>query len=225
MMEIKNPLYFNQGIHVIASIFTVEKGIVKVLLVRRCNEPFKDKWALPGGALYNNEDLDDGLKRELKEKTGITNIDLELCNVFGKVNRSNIMRMVGISYLGVIDNERVNILNKTQKTSDADWFAIDNIPDLAYDHNEIIKDSLEKLKESIVNSNILRTLFPNGFTIPEIQKTYEAILNKNFDRRNFRRKLLSLGLIYDTNKEINFEGKKPAKLYKFKEEISNKNVL
>ena len=109
MMEIKNPLYFNQGIHVIASIFTVEKGIVKVLLVRRCNEPFKDKWALPGGALYNNEDLDDGLKRELKEKTGITNIDLELCNVFGKVNRSNIMRMVGISYLGVIDNERVSI--------------------------------------------------------------------------------------------------------------------
>ena len=145
-MEIKNPLYLNQGIHVIASIFTVEKGIVKVLLVRRCNEPFKDKWALPGGALYNNEDLDDGLKRELKEKTGITNIDWELCNVFGKVNRSNIMRMVGISYLGVIDNERVSILNKTQKTSDADWFAIDNIPDLAYDHNEIIKDSLEKLK-------------------------------------------------------------------------------
>ena len=85
--------------------------------------------------------------------------------------------------------------------------------------------SLEKLKKSIVNSNILKTLFPNGFTIPEIQKTYEAILNKSFDRRNFRRKLLSLGLIYDTNKEINFEGKKPAKLYKFKEEISNKNVL
>ena len=222
-MEVKNPLYQNQGIHVIASIFTVEKGIVKVLLIRRTNEPFKDRWALPGGALYNNENIIDGLNRELKEKTGITNINLELCNVFGDVNRSKLMRMVGISYLGVIDSERVGILRKTQKTSDADWFTINNIPNLAYDHNEIIKDSLEKLKSSILNSDILKTLFPNGFTIPELQKTYEAILNKTFDRRNFRRKLLNLDLIYDTNKEINFEGKKKAKLYKFKE--NNKNVF
>ena len=222
-MEVKNPLYQNQGIHVIASIFTVEKGIVKVLLIRRTNEPFKDRWALPGGALYNNENIIDGLNRELKEKTGITNINLELCNVFGDVNRSKLMRMVGISYLGVIDSERVEILRKTQKTSDADWFTINNIPNLAYDHNEIIKDSLEKLKSSILNSDILKTLFPNGFTIPELQKTYEAILNKTFDRRNFRRKLLNLDLIYDTNKEINFEGKKKAKLYKFKE--NNKNVF
>ncbi len=222
-MEVKNPLYQNQGIHVIASIFTVEKGIVKVLLIRRTNEPFKDRWALPGGALYNNENIIDGLNRELKEKTGITNINLELCNVFGDVNRSKLMRMVGISYLGVIDSERVGILRKTQKTSDADWFTINNIPNLAYDHNEIIKASLEKLKSSILNSDILKTLFPNGFTIPELQKTYEAILNKTFDRRNFRRKLLNLDLIYDTNKEINFEGKKKAKLYKFKE--NNKNVF
>lgn len=214
-MEVKNPLYKNQGIHVIASIFTVEKGVVKVLLIKRTNEPFKDKWALPGGALYNNEDIIDGMKRELKEKTGISNINLELCNVFGNVNRSNLMRMVGISYLGVIDSAKVKVLKETQKTSNADWFKIDDIPDLAYDHNEIIKDSLEKLKISILNSDILNTLFPDGFTIPELHKTYETILNKTFDRRNFRRKLLNIGLIYDTNKEINFMGNKKAKLYKF----------
>ena len=214
-MEVKNPLYKNQGIHVIASIFTVEKGVVKVLLIKRTNEPFKDKWALPGGALYNNEDIIDGMKRELNEKTGISNINLELCNVFGNVNRSNLMRMVGISYLGVIDSAKVKVLKETQKTSNADWFKIDDIPDLAYDHNEIIKDSLEKLKISILNSDILNTLFPDGFTIPELHKTYENILNKTFDRRNFRRKLLNIGLIYDTNKEINFMGNKKAKLYKF----------
>lgn len=214
-MEVKNPLYKNQGIHVIASIFTVEKGVVKVLLIKRTNEPFKGKWALPGGALYNNEDIIDGMKRELKEKTGISNINLELCNVFGNVNRSNLMRMVGISYLGVIDSAKVKVLKETQKTSNADWFKIDDIPDLAYDHNEIIKDSLEKLKISILNSDILNTLFPDGFTIPELHKTYETILNKTFDRRNFRRKLLNIGLIYDTNKEINFMGNKKAKLYKF----------
>lgn len=214
-MEVKNPLYKNQGIHVIASIFTVEKGVVKVLLIKRTNEPFKGKWALPGGALYNNEDIIDGMKRELNEKTGISNINLELCNVFGNVNRSNLMRMVGISYLGVIDSAKVKVLKETQKTSNADWFKIDDIPDLAYDHNEIIKDSLEKLKISILNSDILNTLFPDGFTIPELHKTYETILNKTFDRRNFRRKLLNIGLIYDTNKEINFMGNKKAKLYKF----------
>lgn len=214
-MEIKNPLYKNQGIHVIASIFTVEKGVVKVLLIKRTNEPFKGKWALPGGALYNNENIIDGMKRELKEKTGINDVDLELCNVFGDVNRSHIMRMVGISYLGVIDNNKVKVLKETQKTSNADWFKIDDIPDLAYDHNDIIKDSLEKLKISILNSDILKTLFPKGFTIPELHKTYESILNKTFDRRNFRRKLLNMGLIYDTNKEVTFMGNKKAKLYKF----------
>ena len=214
-MEIKNPLYKNQGIHVIASIFTVEKGVVKVLLIKRTNEPFKGKWALPGGALYNNENIRDGVKRELKEKTGINDVDLELCNVFGDVNRSHIMRMVGISYLGVIDNNKVKVLKETQKTSNADWFKIDDIPDLAYDHNDIIKDSLEKLKISILNSDILKTLFPKGFTIPELHKTYESILNRTFDRRNFRRKLLNMGLIYDTNKEVTFMGNKKAKLYKF----------
>ncbi len=214
-MEIKNPLYKNQGIHVIASIFTVEKGVVKVLLIKRTNEPFKGKWALPGGALYNNENIIDGVKRELKEKTGINDVDLELCNVFGDVNRSHIMRMVGISYLGVIDNNKVKVLKETQKTSNADWFKIDDIPDLAYDHNDIIKDSLEKLKISILNSDILKTLFPKGFTIPELHKTYESILNRTFDRRNFRRKLLNMGLIYDTNKEVTFMGNKKAKLYKF----------
>src|SRR5699024_3661795 len=126
---------------------------------------------LPGGALYNNENIIDGVKRELKEKTGINDVDLELCNVFGDVNRSHIMRMVGISYLGVIDNNKVKVLKETQKTSNADWFKIDDIPDLAYDHNDIIKDSLEKLKISILNSDILKTLFPKGFTIPELHKT------------------------------------------------------
>lgn len=225
-MQKNNPLYQNQGIHVMASIFTIEKGIVKVLLIKRKNEPFKGMWALPGGALYNNEDLEEGLKREIKEKTGIKNIKLELCGVYGKKERkSNDMRMVGISYLGVISSEQVSILKETSKTSDADWIDIKRIPQLAYDHNEVIRDSLEKLKTRIVNSNILKSLFPNGFTIPEIKKAYEAILNKVFDRRNFRRKLLNLGIIEDTLKETTFEGKKKAKLYCFKENIEDKNVF
>lgn len=224
-MEVKNPLYKNQGIHVIASIFTVEKGITKVLLIKRKNEPFKDMWALVGGALYNNEELENGLNREIEEKTGIKNINLSLSNVFGDIKRSPVMRMVAISYIGLIDNEKVKILKETNKTSNCDWVPIDKIPELAYDHNKILEKSIDSLREKIINTDILKSLFPNGFTIPEIQKTYELILNQKFDRRNFRRKLLSLNLIEDTNKEIKFEGKKPAKLYKFKDNIQIKNVL
>lgn len=225
-MEINNKKYLNQGIHVITSIFTVDNGVTKVLLIKRNNNPFKDMWALVGGALYNDEEVDGGAKREILEKTGIKNINLIFDSVFSKVNRSPLMRMIAVSYIGVLDKDKVNILTETLKTSNADWFPIDSIPTLAYDHNEILNKALEKLKEEVVNSNILQALFPNGFTIPEVQKTYESILNKEFDRRNFRRKLLSLDLIYDTNKEITFQGNKKAKLYKFKNnKDENKNVL
>ena len=215
-MQINNPLYKNQGIHLISTIFTVEKGITKVLLIKRSNEPFKDMWALPGGALYNNEDINNGLKRELKEKTGIENVYLDMVNVYGKIDRSPVMRMVAVSYMGVIDSNRVSVLKETLKTSNADWFNINNIPKLAYDHNEILNDSIDKLKNKIFETDILKNLFNEEFTLPELQKVYETILDKTFDRRNFRKKLINDGVIEDTNKVVNFEGKKPAKLYKFK---------
>jgi 8-oxo-dGTP diphosphatase len=226
-MEVNNPLYKNQGIHVITNIFTVDHGIVKVLLIKRNNEPYKGSWALVGGALYNNEDLEVGALREIKEKSGIDNIELYLSSVHGKVNRSPIMRMVAISYIGLIDINKVNILKKTNKTTDACWFDINDVKnmDLAYDHLEIINSSLEELKRLILKSSILDCLFPNGFTIPEIQKVYEVILDTKLDRRNFRRKLLSLDLIEDTGKETIFEGKKPAKFYKFKKKFNDINIF
>jgi len=224
-MEINNPKYKGQGIHVMASIFTVEKGITKILLVQRKNNPFYGMWSLPGGALYNDENLEDGMKRELLEKTGLIIPNLKLCNIFGKVDRSPCMRMIGVSYLGVIDQSKIELLKETLKTSNADWFSIDSIPHLAYDHSEIIEDSLKNLKKRIINSDILENLFPKKFTLPEIQKAYEAILEKTFDRRNFRKKLLSLDIIEDTNETTTFAGKKPAKLYRFKKIETNKKVL
>lgn len=226
-MEVKNPLYKNQGIHVITSIFTVDHGVVKILLIKRNNEPYKDAWALVGGALYNNEDLVTGVRREIKEKTGIKKIDLHLVNVHGRVNRSPVMRMVAVSYMGVLDINRVTLIKKTLKTNDAEWFDIKDVKDLtlAYDHDEIIKSTFEELKKQISRSNILASLFPDGFTMPEIQKTYEAILGVTLDRRNFRRKLLGLNLIEDTGEYLNFQGKKPAKVYRFKENIEEKNIF
>ena len=222
-MEITNPKYKDQGIHVIATIFTVDKGITKVLLIKRNNNPFKDMWALVGGALYNDETIDEGIDREVKEKIGIKLNNREFFDIFSKVDRSPVMRMIAIGYIGVIDKSKVEILKKTLKTSDADWYPLDKIPKLAYDHNEILNKGIEVLKDKIINSNILQNLYPNGFTLPEIQKVYESILNKELDRRNFRKKLINLNIIYDTGKTVKFEGNRPAKLYKFKN--INKNVL
>lgn len=224
-MKKSNALYKNQGIHVITAIFTVEQGITKVLLVKRKNEPYKGDWILTGGALYNNEDLEKGAKREIFEKTGIEDIEIEQFKTFGKVDRSPIMRMVAVAYIGVIDCNRVKIIRETTNTTNADWFPIDKIPGLGFDHEEIVKEALLYLQSKIVSTDILKVLFPNEFTLPEIQKTYEAILNKKFDRRNFRKKVLNLNLIEDTNKTGKFEGKKPAKLYKFKKVIEIKKVF
>ena len=224
-MEIKNPLYQNQGIHVIASIFTIDKGIAKVLLIKRNNEPYNGMWALVGGALYNNETVTEGMEREIKEKIGIKVNNLEFCEIFSNPGRSPIMRMVAIAHIGIVDIDKVNILKETLKTTDADWFPINKIGELAYDHNEVLKKCIETLKDRIINSDILKGLYPEGFTIPEIQTVYEAILEQKFDRRNFRKKLINTKLIYDTNKTKTFKGSKPAKLYKFVDGIQNKNVF
>lgn len=224
-MDVKNKLYKNQGIHVITALFTIEQGITKVLLIKRKNEPFLGDWVLTGGALYNNEDLVDGALRELREKTGITGVEIKQFKAFGKVDRSPIMRMVAVGFIGIIDSKRVNILRETKNTSNADWFPIDKIPPLGFDHEEILHDALLELRKQIVKSNILKSLFPDGVTMPELQKTYEAILNKKFDRRNFRKKILSLDLIEDTNKSDKFEGNKPAKVYQFKKVIEDKDIF
>lgn len=225
-MEVKNPLYQNQGIHVITSIFTIEKGITKVLLIRKTKEPFKDKWSLVGGALYNNEDLIEGAKREIYEKTGIDDIDIYLSNVFGGLERSTGMRMIAITYFGVINSDRARELNnKVEHHKNLEWFPIKNIPEMAYDHEDQLLESLECLKEKISYTSIMKALFPQGFTIPELQKAYETILDKSFDRRNFRKKLLSSGLVEETNLTTKFEGNKPANVYKFKKGIKKQNLF
>lgn len=223
-MELKNPLYKNIGIHVVSTIFTVDKGVTKVLLIKRTNEPYKGFWALPGGALYNNELILEGAKRELKEKTGINEIDLSMYKVIDTIDRSPLKRMVAISFIGVMDIKKAELLKETSKTSDIGWVDIKLIPTLAYDHNEILNYGVEELKNKILDSDILKSLFPNEFTLPELHNVYTSILNVDIDRRNFRKKMINLNLISDTNKTIIYKGKKPAKLYKFNN-IKNKKSI
>lgn len=226
-MRVGNERYKNQGIHVISAIFTVEGNHIKVLLIKRKNEPYKEKWALVGGALYNNEQLEDGVRREIFEKTGIKDVELYQYGVFDELGKTEDipMRMVAIAYLGLIDGKKTKIIKENRSTVDVAWFDISKVPDLAFSHNEILNKEIEKLRELILESNILKVLLPKEFTMPQLQSIYEGILNKTFDRRNFRKKILSLNIIDDTNKEISLNGNKPSKLYRFKDVIEDKKIF
>lgn len=226
-MRVGNERYKNQGIHVISAIFTVEGNHIKVLLIKRKNEPYKEKWALVGGALYNNEQLEDGVRREIFEKTGIKDVELYQYGVFDELGKTEDipMRMVAIAYLGLIDGKKTKIIKENRNTVDVAWIDMNKVPDLAFSHNEILNKEIEKLRELILESNILKVLLPKEFTMPQLQSIYEGILNKTFDRRNFRKKILSLNIIDDTNKEISLNGNKPSKLYRFKDVIEDKKIF
>ena len=224
-MRIDNKLYKNQGIHVISTIFTVTNGVTKILLIRRKNAPYEKIWSLVGGALYNNETLEDGLKREIFEKSGLKGVQLFQFGTFDEIDKTPNMRMIAVCYLGVVDATKIILTKENRTTSDVEWIPIDQVPELAFNHNAIFKAGLEELRKQIIQSSILKTLFANEFTMPELQKVYEGILDKQFDRRNFRKKILSLGIIEDTNKTISQNGGKPAKLYRFKDIIEVKKVF
>ena len=224
-MELTNPLYKNMGAHVIDTIFTIDRGKIKVLLIKRNNEPFRESWALVSGAMYNNELIETAALRELKEKTDISDIELTFVGVEDDIDRSPLLRMFAFIYIGLVDIQNIKFIKQTEKTMDAEWFDINDIPSLAYDHNKILNYAIEKLKTMINSSNILKRIYPNGFTIPELHKVYEATLGVEIDRRNFRKKLLTQKIIIDTNQTINFEGKKPAKKYMFNEELPDKKLF
>lgn len=214
-MDITDKRYLNQGLHVVLSLFTVEKGKFKVLLIKRNNEPFKDKWTLVGGCAYNSESAEQAMNRELYEKTHIKSIDFKMTNVFTDPNRSPLMRMIAISYMAVSDANIIEKFKVSSKAKDADWFEIDRVPELAYDHKEILNDAIEQLKKEIFASNIMRKLYPDTFTLPELLITYESILGIKLDRRNFRKKLLSANIIEETNQTVKQENVKTTKLYRF----------
>ena len=157
------------------------------------------------------------MRREIYEKIIIKDINFQKFDVFTDPKRSPVRRMIAIGYIGVADASIITKFKETSKASSADWFEIDRIPELGYDHKEILFKAIETLKEKIFDSNIMKTLYPNEFTLNELQQTYEKILETKLDRRNFRKKMLQSGLIVETQNTLKKDKIKPSKLYKFSE--------
>lgn len=201
--------------------FTVDKGDLKVLLIRKKTEPYKGYWILPGNLLDNNETLEDNISDAVFEQLGLTNVYIEQSFTTSQIDRNPEGRIIATSFLGLVDIVTAQYKREEREEIESEWFKITDLPKLGYDHNIIINKNLNYFKRKIVNSNILRILFPSDFTLPEIQKVYEQLLDKKLDRRNFRKKFISLDLIEYTNeRNTGFNGR-PANLYRFKDEMKD----
>lgn len=197
-------------------IFTIKEGKLNVLLVKRANEPFKGKWALPGGYVRMSETLDSAALRILKEKTNVQNIYLEQLYTFGDPLRHPNSRVITCAYFALIRSDDIVLsFEENTEITEVKWHSITSLPALAFDHKEIIEYSLKRTRERLEFCPIAFQLLPQKFTLTELQKAYELILMKKLDKRNFRKKFLSLAILKELDEYTKSGSKRPARLYSF----------
>ena len=209
----------------IISIFTIEKGTLKVLLQRKTKEPYKGYWRLPGEFLKNDLTIEQNVDDILNKTIGTSNIYKEQGYTFSNIDRYPNERIIATTYIALTDSKTIEIKREDSEREDTDWFEIKALPKVAFDHKEIMDKSREQLKEKLTNTSILRKLFPSDFTLPELQNTFESIMNIKLDRRNFRKKFITLGIIEETGYNNIGGSGRPAKLYRFKENIKEINLF
>jgi hypothetical protein len=221
-------------------IFGFDFNQLNVLLVERklidekTNEVLIDDWTLTGYHIYEEENIDTAAARILKKMSGLDNIFLEQFNTFGDVNRLNTYkdqlwlkhqsegfsdRIVTVGYFSLIDNTTVTLSLKERNVK---WFPIDNLPELGFDHKEILDKALEKLRAKIRSEPIGYELLPEKFTISQLQKLYEVVIGTKLDRRNFRKKVLQLKYIIPLDEKQKGVKHKPAQLFIFSREVYEK---
>ena len=197
-------------------IFTVEGSELKTLLIKRKFPPFRGFWALPGGFIGPNEELINAARRELKEETGVSNVFLEQLFTFGGVKRDPRDRVVTIAYFALIPKDKLKIKKSSEEAEATHLFSLRKLPALAFDHKDLITTALTRLRNKIQYTNAVWSLFNGAFTLGELQKVYEIIFGKVLDKRNFRKKIVSLGLLKTSKKTLKGLRQRPAKLFTFK---------
>lgn len=199
-------------------IFGFDGVTIRVLLIQRGLEPYKGKWALPGGFMNMDETAEQCAARELEEETGLKNTTVEQFYTFSEVGRDPRERVITVAHFALVR------LAEVRGGDDADvarWFGLDEIPSLAFDHDRILRMALNRLKERICFKPIGFELLPEVFTMTELQNLYEAILEVKFDRRNFYNKILKLGILTETEpRPAGTSRRKPIK-YRFNSDKYN----
>ena len=189
---------------------------VSVLLVKRKYPPFKDGWAIPGGFVLDNESLEEAVKRELLEETGIKVNYLEQLYSFGEPNRDPRQRIISIAYFALVKSDLFQQLKASTDAEDAQWFGINKLPSLAFDHKQILQVAIERIRAKIRYQPIGFELLDKKFPFADLEKLYTALLDRAIDRRNFTKKIQSLGLLEDTGELAPAAGAgRPSKIYQF----------
>lgn len=193
-------------------IFGFNGEQLQVLLIERGIEPYKGKWAFPGGFLKMDETAEEGALRELKEETGLETAYVQQFHTFSEPSRDPRERVITIAYYALV---KIQEVKGGDDAASARWFPLNDIPSLAFDHDYMLRMATQRLREEIHFQPIGFELLPEKFTIKELQSLYEAILGISFDRRNFAKKMLHLGILIELNETIWPTPKREAKLYKF----------
>lgn len=201
-----------QAVAVDIVVFTVIENELKVLLIKRRVEP-RDVYAIPGGFVLKDESLEAAAIRELQEETGVKDVYLEQLYTFGEPKRDPRGRVISVSYFALVNSELVS-LKSGSDAKEASWFSVKNHPVLAFDHEKILKYARKRLVWKLEYTNVAYGLLSKSFSLTDLQKAYEAVLGTKLDKRNFRRKFLSTGLIKSTNAKES-GAHRPATLYRF----------
>jgi 8-oxo-dGTP diphosphatase len=195
-------------------VFTIHQDTLKVLLIQRAIPPFEAQHALPGGFVLADETLAAAAFRELREETGTHDVYLEQLYTFGDPGRDPRGRVVTVAYYALVPSDRSPLLAGTDAASAA-WHPVAALPPLAFDHATIVDSALNRLRGKLEYTNVGFELLPRKFTLTALQTLHEAILAKPLDKRNFRRRILSLGLVKPT-RDMEATGHRPARLYSFR---------
>ena len=206
--------YARPAVTVDVLLFTIREEKLQLALIKRGIEPFKNCWAIPGGFVRMDEELEEAARREIEEETGVRDVFLEQLYTFGAPDRDPRTRVITIVYFALVPGEHLTLRADTD-ASDASWFATDELPALAFDHNEIVEVGIERLKAKIEYSNVAYGLLPARFRLSELQRVYEIILGRALDKRNFRKRVLALGLVEATDK-FSSGAHRPAQLFRWK---------
>ncbi len=196
------------------AIFGFDGGELKLLLIEREKEPFKNKWALPGGFVFIDETTEACAKRILLEKAGLKNVFIEQLYTFSDVDRDPRERIISVAYFALVNKHQYELM-AGRDTVKAEWFELSHLPKLAFDHAKIVKSAIQRLKGKVSYQPIGFELLDEKFTLSQLQGVYESILETTIDKRNFRKKILGMGLLIALDEKEKNVAHKAARYYKF----------
>jgi 8-oxo-dGTP diphosphatase len=206
--------FFKSAFSVDCVIFGYHEKELKVLLIQRGTDPFEDYWALPGDLVYPYEDLDAAAARVLNDLTTLHEIPMRQVHAFGKVDRHPLGRVITVAYLALVEVQDIAPL-ASNWAKDAKWHSIKRIPKLAFDHKQILQECHKALKEIIVSEPIWTTVLPKKFTLTQFQEMFETILQREFDKGNFRKKINGVKFLKQLDEAQTNVRHRPSALYKF----------